>query len=66
MTCPNCGAEDQSAAVNSRPKSYGIYRRRKCLQCGQRFSTIEFIVPFKQNYDKYASKLLEQIKGNEK
>ena len=42
MKCPNCGCADTDV-FDSRPKSDGseIRRRRKCLGCDGRFTTIE-------------------------
>jgi len=40
MNCPYCGFED-SRVIDSRASEGGIRRRRQCLSCGQRFSTIE-------------------------
>ena len=40
MKCPYCGFED-SKVTDSRAMEGGIRRRRECLSCGQRFSTIE-------------------------
>lgn len=45
MACPECGG--YTGVADSRP--YGddlsaIHRRRKCLRCGHRFSTLETIV----------------------
>jgi len=40
MNCPYCGFED-SKVIDSRASEGGIRRRRQCLACGQRFSTIE-------------------------
>lgn len=42
MRCPNCGADDDKV-VDSRPAESGgaVRRRRECLTCGQRFSTME-------------------------
>jgi len=40
MNCPYCGFED-SKVIDSRASEGGIRRRRQCLSCGQRFSTIE-------------------------
>lgn len=39
MTCPICGGETK--ITNSRPKCDHARRRRECLECGHRFSTIE-------------------------
>jgi transcriptional repressor NrdR len=40
MNCPFCNSDD-TKVTDSRPDSDGIRRRRECLACGQRFSTIE-------------------------
>ena len=42
MNCPFCQS-DQITVVNSRPsrKNTQIWRRRKCLKCGQSFTTRE-------------------------
>jgi transcriptional repressor NrdR len=42
MLCPFC-ASDDTKVTDSRPDNDGIRRRRECLACGQRFSTIERI-----------------------
>ena len=39
MECPKCG--DSTKVIDSRTKSEGKYRRRECLSCFSRFSTIE-------------------------
>ncbi|MGQ9573036.1 MAG: transcriptional regulator NrdR [Dehalococcoidia bacterium] len=40
MKCPYCGFED-SKVTDSRAIEGGIRRRRECLACGQRFTTVE-------------------------
>lgn len=42
MRCPSCGADDDRV-VDSRPADTGgaIRRRRECLTCHERFSTME-------------------------
>ena len=42
MRCPSCGADDDKV-VDSRPADTGgaIRRRRECLTCSERFSTME-------------------------
>lgn len=42
MRCPHCGADDDKV-VDSRPADTGgsIRRRRECLACSERFSTME-------------------------
>ncbi len=42
MNCPFCSSDD-TKVTDSRPESAGIRRRRECLTCGQRFSTLERI-----------------------
>lgn len=40
MRCPFCGFAD-TKVTDSRDADEGIRRRRECLSCGQRFSTVE-------------------------
>lgn len=40
VTCPNCKS-NQTDVVDSRPFPDHVNRRRRCLGCGHRFSTIE-------------------------
>jgi transcriptional repressor NrdR len=40
MNCPFCGQAD-TKVTDSRPDADGIRRRRECLACGQRFTTVE-------------------------
>ncbi len=42
MNCPFC-ANPESKVTDSRPDEAGIRRRRECLACGRRFTTIERI-----------------------
>ena len=44
MDCPQCAYHD-SKVVDSRDVGDGIRRRRECLQCGFRFTTIERVQP---------------------
>ena len=39
MTCPVCGGETK--VVDSRPIEDGTRRRRQCLECDHRFTTVE-------------------------
>ncbi len=41
MRCPYCGAEDSKVIDTSHDSRGGIRRRRKCLQCNERFSSYE-------------------------
>ncbi len=40
--CPKCGAKME--VRDSRPHAQGIRRRRKCLRCNQRLTTLEIAV----------------------
>ena len=40
MNCPFCANAD-TKVTDSRPEQDGIRRRRECLSCGQRFTTLE-------------------------
>lgn len=39
MKCPICGGNTE--VRDSRPKVDTIYRRRRCVKCNYRFSTVE-------------------------
>ena len=43
MNCPKCGDNDP-IVIDSRQKPYGTRRRRECLVCGHRYSTVEVSV----------------------
>ena len=45
MRCPHCG-ETESKVIDTthEVQAGGIRRRRECLRCGQRFSTVERVV----------------------
>lgn len=40
MRCMKCGGETQT--IDSRPDDITVRRRRKCKDCGHRFTTFEF------------------------
>jgi transcriptional regulator NrdR family protein len=40
MNCPKCQSQ-QTIVYNSRPKDSTTWRRRKCLDCKHRWTTIE-------------------------
>ena len=41
LPCPECGGS--SIVTNSRPGPLGINRRRQCVACEARFSTVELL-----------------------
>src|SRR2546422_11463571 len=40
MNCPFC-SQAETKVTDSRPEEDGIRRRRECLACGRRFTTLE-------------------------
>jgi transcriptional regulator NrdR family protein len=44
MLCPLCSSDD-TAVINSRLRDGKTVRRRQCKACGERFSTIEQLLP---------------------
>ena len=47
LKCPGCNKYTETKVVNVRKavKNNGLRRRRECLDCGARYSTVELIVP---------------------
>lgn len=45
MNCPKCGSPTHVLVSRNRPVKQSTNRRRECLQCGYRFTTIEIIIP---------------------
>lgn len=45
--CPKCGKHSETKVTDCRktPNANGWRRRRKCLSCGKRYSTVEVIAP---------------------
>ncbi len=41
MMCPYCHSERSRVVDTTKDKRWGVRRRRECLACGQRFSTLE-------------------------
>ena len=39
MNCPICGCE--TSVVDTRPSEDSVRRRRKCVECSHRFTTVE-------------------------
>lgn len=45
MSCPKCSATQSNVVDSRRGKSYDARRRRReCLHCGHRFTTIEHVI----------------------
>ena len=40
MFCPQCNSS-QDSVIDTRPREHYVYRRRKCITCNHRFTTIE-------------------------
>ena len=41
MRCPQCNEPDNFTTIDSRPREWGIKRRKRCLNCNKTFATIE-------------------------
>lgn len=60
MNCPKCG-NDVVSCIDSRPKSGTIYRRRKCISCGFRFSTVEIGLDDLESYKQKEAFLADML-----
>lgn len=75
MICPKCNS-GLVQCVDSRPNKDYTRRRRVCVKCGERFSTVEITVEayktlqFKEyllcDALAYSDKIKEKLKGNTK
>lgn len=50
MTCPICGGDTK--ITDSRGNVESVRRRRECIDCRHRFTTIEMEVDLQQNLEK--------------
>lgn len=57
MTCPQCGGDTK--VTNSRHDEAEVRRRRECLECGYRFSTVEIDMDL---YDKLMNTRAKAVK----
>lgn len=46
LQCPRCN-HSLSTVTDTRRRADGIRRRRKCFKCGNRFWTVETLIPAK-------------------
>ena len=46
MKCPKCENKKTSVTITKNRQDGTIYRRRKCVRCGHRFSTTEYWCPW--------------------
>lgn len=44
IKCPKCGGKTKNVESRTIEKINGQYRRRKCLECGWQFNTVEHII----------------------
>ena len=69
MNCPECGGKTTVWNISHTDRSENL-RKRKCLDCGHRFNTIEFVVKndetFKKLYTKFYRKSAKQKAAKEK
>jgi transcriptional regulator NrdR family protein len=50
VICKNCGYPDSKVVQTRQDKNDDIIRRRECIKCRVRYTTVENL---KQNYKKY-------------
>lgn len=67
MNCPHCG-KDQASVIDSRPnrKRQTIYRRRECLACGFRWSTVEISADYMRTVVEHMQQAVNLINGTVK
>ena len=57
MNCPQCGST-QTRVTDTRSSADSVRRRRECMTCGQRWSTVEKqLAPAKAKRSKQAKRL---------
>ena len=64
MNCPVCDGE--TFVYDSRPKQDSTNRRRKCLSCGYKFTTVEIDRDFYKNLIKDKNQLFSDLSGDVK
>ena len=62
MNCPWCESDQVIVAETRKAGDHVIRRRRKCLECGKKFTTFEITQVMKARYD-FAVKTLEKSFG---
>ncbi len=62
MTCPVCDSETH--VYDSRTKLDSVYRRRKCLSCDYKFTTIEIDRDFYENLIDLKDKFLCELNSD--
>lgn len=58
MNCPNCGG--MTKVLDSRPNEDSTKRRRECLDCKQRFSTVEIDADYYETLKPIDKKTLQK------
>ena len=59
MTCPKCGAE--TCVIDSRPSEDSVRRRRECLECGERFNTMEIDADYYETLMQIDRKTIQKV-----
>ncbi len=47
FSCPHCGG-NENTVYKTLPHPCNVRRRRRCKECGKRFSTEEVVIPCKE------------------
>lgn len=59
MTCPKCGGE--TCVIDSRPSEDSVRRRRECLECGDRFNTMEIDADYYETLMQIDRKTIQKV-----
>lgn len=59
MTCPKCGAA--TCVIDSRPSEDSVRRRRECLECGERFNTMEIDADYYETLMQSDRKTIQKV-----
>ena len=67
MKCPYCGSENHTTnGFHKKEVSKGrVRRRRRCLDCGEKFTTMEYYVPDEIRKKNQVRKMLKTRKERE-
>lgn len=66
MICPRCNGKTTVYDSARNTKENESYRKRKCLECGHKFCTIEYEVDCDENYQKNFSKYVRYNRKDRK
>ena len=66
LFCPKCGVKSIVLDSALDKENNELYRKRKCVQCGQDFFTIEFVVDNDEKFQEFWLELKREHRRNYK